>query len=894
MIYVVSGLPRSGTSMMMKMLNAGGMETVTDQARQPDPDNPDGYFEYAPVKNLAVDAGFIRDIHGKAIKVVSPLLRFLPRDQTYKILFMLRPLEEIMLSQEKMLMRKGETASSESQARLQKKFQDHLYDIRLWIARQPFLDCLFVSYPETVADPPAAAGSIVKFLSAPCDAKNMAAVVAPQLYRNRETSPQNGLSASRLIIPAVLTALILWAETAHAYIGPGAGFAVISSFLVFVVTGFLSVFTILFWPFRAGLLYFRRRLIRAKRKVRRVVVLGLDGLDPGLAKNFMDAGLLPNFSRLAAGGAFRPLATTKPSISPVAWSSFATGVNPGKHRIFDFYTRDIRTYLPVLSSVEIATVKSIFRLGPIRIPRSRTAIRFLRKAVSFWNILGRHGIFSTVLRVPISFPPEKCYGASLSAMCAPDLRGTQGAFTCFCSQTPLKNDGFSEGAYIPVEIQGDRFTARIPGLRLPGGASTDGIDMAGRMDGANHRVHLHIAKEPYVLTPGEYSPWIKLVFRAGFMKKITGIVRFLLVHREPEFRLYMSPINIDPEKPALPVSYPFYYAAILSKLYGPFSTLGLSEDTWALNEGVIGEQDFLNQAYDIYEDRKKHFMDALQKNKEGLVISVFDTTDRIQHMFFRYLDESHPANAGKDTIMHKLAIQELYQRMDGLAGEVVKQIRADDLLMIISDHGFTQFKWGVNLNTWLLRNGYLALKPGAEAGGRWLKDVDWSKTRAYAFGLTGIFINLKGRESQGIVSNKDERLKLQLELKEKIEALVDPGNGRSPVRRAMLARMHLKGPYVDDAPDLIIGYDTGYRASWNCAVGMATDQVIEPNTRHWSGDHSVDPDLVPGVFFSNWKLKEDDPAIIDIAPTIQRLFGLSAERHQDGRPLDFVSGSKPI
>ena len=691
-----------------------------------------------------------------------------------------------------------------------------------------------------------------------------------------------------MVIAGAFAVFVVLPDPVFAYIGPGAGFAVISSFFIFLITGFLAFFTILFWPFRAGILYFRRRAIRRHKKVRRVVVLGLDGLDPGLCRRFMNEGRMPNFSELAASGDFKPLATTKPSISPVAWSSFSTGVNPGKHRIFDFYTRDPKNYLPVLSSVDISTIDKPLTIGPVKIPRTRINLSFLRKATSFWQILGRHGIFSNILRVPISFPPEKFYGASLSAMCAPDLRGTQGAFTCFCSHPPDETEGFSEGVYVGINRSGDKFAALIQGPQLSSDAPPVNLNLNGQIDTGNQKVSIFIDKTSYILTPGNYSPWIKLVFKNGRRKKLTGIARFLLVQIEPEFKLYMSPINIDPEKPALPVSHPFYYSAILSKLYGAFSTLGLSEDTWALNEGVISESDFLNQSYDIFEDRKKHFMDALKKNTDGLIVSVFDTTDRIQHMFFRYLDETHPANAGKEGTAHKQAIPDLYQRMDQMVGEISGQLKPDDLFMIISDHGFTQFKWGVNLNTWLWQNGYLVFKAGAAPGGQWLKDVDWSRTQAYAFGLTGIFINLKDRENLGIVENGNDRLRLQLELKQKLEALFDEENGQHPIRRAMLAQMNLNGPYVDDSPDLIIGYNRGYRASWNCAVGKVTNQVVEPNTRHWSGDHSVDPELVPGVFFSNRKLSADDPSITDIAPTIQDLFGVPSENNQDGRVLGFV------
>lgn len=675
--------------------------------------------------------------------------------------------------------------------------------------------------------------------------------------------------------------------SAEAYIGPGAGFAVISSFLILLMTGFLAFFTILFWPFRAGILYLRKYRIRRHKKVRRVIVLGLDGLDPALVRQYMDQDLLPNFRRLAQAGTFRELATTKPSISPVAWSSFSTGVNPGKHRIFDFYTRDPRTYMPVLSSAEITTVEKPVKLGPIRLRRNRTRVRFLRKADSFWQVIGKNGIFSTILRVPISFPPEKFYGAGLSAMCAPDLRGTQGAFTCYTDDPGQATSGISEGTYVPVEISANRFKTHITGPKMPGVGTELRIRMEGQIDQDRDCLILKIGEQTVELVPGRYSEWIRLRFQAGLRRKISGIARFMLVRLEPDLRLYMSPVNIDPAKPALPVSHPFYYSVVLSKLYGPFSTLGLSEDTWALNEGVIDEKAFLDQAYDIYEDRKKHFFDALDKNREGLVVSVFDTSDRIQHMFFRYLDPGHPANKHRDIEKYKTAIPEMYRRMDELVGQVMKRLGKNEMFMVISDHGFTHFKWGVNLNSWLWENGYLVFHHNEAPGGSWFSGVDWSRTTAYAFGLTGIFINLQNRESKGPIAPGNERLKLQLELKEKLESIVDENTGLNPIRRAMLSQMNLNGPYVDDAPDLLIGYEKGYRASWNCAVGKVTDRIIEPNTRCWSGDHSLDPDLVPGVFFSNRKLVEKDPSIIDLAPTIEHLFGVKVSKNRDGRVLNF-------
>ena len=279
-------------------------------------------------------------------------------------------------------------------------------------------------------------------------------------------------------------------------------------------------------------------------------------------------------------------------------------------------------------------------------------------------------------------------------------------------------------------------------------------------------------------------------------------------------------------------------------------------------------------------------MDALKKNQEGLVVSVFDTTDRIQHMFFRYLSPDHPANKGKDTTVYKDAIQRLYQEMDKLLGEIQGVLTENDLLIILSDHGFKAFKWGINLNSWLWKEGYLLLNDGGGPdGSEWFANVDWVRTRAYAYGLSGIFLNIRGREGLGTVEPGEEKIALQNEIRQKLEALWDERNGFKPIRRVFLAQESLKGPYAGEAPDILIGFEQGYRASWNSAVGKITDEIVEENTHSWSGDHAIDPELVPGVFFSNWKLEDENPAIEDIAPTILNLFGLERPGFYDGKIL---------
>jgi len=687
----------------------------------------------------------------------------------------------------------------------------------------------------------------------------------------------------------IFAALIFFALNidAYAYIGPGAGFAFISSFFVLFVTFFLAFVTILTWPVRAAIIYFKQRTISKKGKIKRAVIIGLDGLDPALTQKLMKAGKLPHFSTLKQQGSFRALKTTTPPISPVAWSTFSTGVNPGKHRIFDFYTRDPKNYLPVLSSAHISSSKRYVKIGPFKIPMKQSQVKFLRKSSSFWKILGEHGIFSSVLRVPITFPPEKFYGSCLSAMCAPDLLGTQGTFTQFTTENTDAKGKTTGGTRVFLDLKDGKFNSSITGPSMGNDGKNNPltIPIEGEIDFENEKIHLSVNKAKLTLVAGQYSPWVNLEFKAGVRKKIKGIVRFLVTEIKPDVKIYMTPINIDPEKPALPISHPFYFSIMLSKLRGPYATLGLSEDTWALNERVIDEGAFLKQSYDIYETRKTLLMDTLKKNKQGLVVSVFDTTDRIQHMFFRYRHDDHPANKGKDTTCYKDAIDQLYQKMDLLIGDVQDNLLENDLLIILSDHGFKSFKRGVNLNSWLYREGYLVLKNDKNLDSEWLADVDWSKTRAYAYGLAGIFFNIKGREIHGIVNPGDERDKLQDEIGQKLESLWDDDTQLKPIRRVMKSQEVMKGPYTNEAPDLLIGYSDGFRASWDSAIGKITESIIEDNTRSWSGDHSIDPQLVPGVFFSNWKLEDKRPAIEDIAPTILNLFGISPRSFHDGKVL---------
>ncbi len=702
---------------------------------------------------------------------------------------------------------------------------------------------------------------------------------------------------SRPFRSAALTLLLLcvaaWSGPAHAYIGPGAGFAFAGSLAALLASFALAIGTLLLWPITWVIRTIRVGNPYRDALAKRVVVLGLDGMDPGVATRLMHEGRLPNLKKLADQGVFRPLDTSNPSMSPVAWSTFATGVDPSGHGIYDFITRDPCTYAPMLSSTDIQASKRVLNIGKYMIPLGKPKITLLQRSSAFWKLLGDRHIPATIQRVPITFPPVPFRGLLLSGMCVPDLRGSQGTFSFFSTANADGKAAFTGGEQTVLRRKGNVIRSRIVGpdntMVKDGGRMTLPFTITVGSEGVRVAID---GGEAFDLPLQTYSPWIHLTFSAGMGIKVTGIARFYLTSLTPDVGLYMTPIHIDPESPAMPISHPEVYAIYLAKKLGPFGTLGLAEDTWALNERVIDERAFYQAALDLCDERERMFFDAFDRAPRGLVTTVFDTTDRVQHMFYRYLDPSHPANRGRDTTEWADAIPKVYAHMDGIVGKVMDRLDKDTVLIVMSDHGFTNFRRGVNLNTWLRDHGYLVLKDGHSTSGDWFEDVDWSRTRAFSLGLTGIFINRKGREASGIVEEGDAYRALCDAIAAGLEGLVDPESGTRAIRKVEKAYACFEGPYRLDAPDLLVGYEGGYRNSWECATGAVTPEVFRDNTKPWSGDHCVDPAIVPGVFFCNRPIAVEAPHIADLPVSILSLFGQRPPEAMKGRML-FAKPGQP-
>jgi predicted AlkP superfamily phosphohydrolase/phosphomutase len=643
--------------------------------------------------------------------------------------------------------------------------------------------------------------------------------------------------------------------------------------------------SLLAWPFRMLWRAIRRRK-KARPLVKRLIVVGFDGQDPRITERLMAEGRMPNFQRLADEGGYRRLRSTFPSITPVAWSSFTTGTNPGKHNIFDFLDRDPRTYLPRLSSTDIGSVEKFLRLGKLRIPLAKPRIRLLRKSKPLWTILGEHNIWSTIVRVPITFPPDTFYGAQLGAMCIPDLLGTQGTFL-FLSTRPEDSEFQEGGLRLALSPNGsaDSFEGALPGPEnsfLEGNPPME-LPLLIERDRQAQRARVTVNGDSVDLQPGELSDWVKLSYSAIPGVSVTGICRMMVTELDDHVSLYVSPINIEPEKPAMPISHPGYYSTYLEKKVGPYATLGLAEDTWALNEKITDDRTFMTQTLDIDREREAMFFTALDRLRSGLLVTVFDAADRVNHMFWRYTEDGHPAAEGVEDPSHADAIEQQYIRNDEIVGRVREKLTDGDVLWVMSDHGCTSFRRGVNLNAWLLEHGYLHLKDGAEGSEKWLQSVDWSRTRAYAVGLVGIFLNIKGREAHGIVASGEEAEQLKDELKEKLDGLRD--GDEIAINELFDTDQLYRGPYKGNAPDLLVGYNHGYRISWDCASGVVAGAIFDDNTKAWSGDHIVDPRLVPGIFLANHPIDRDEPAIIDLAPTALRLFGVTPPPHMEGQPV---------
>ncbi|MGE4357816.1 MAG: alkaline phosphatase family protein [Candidatus Omnitrophota bacterium] len=594
---------------------------------------------------------------------------------------------------------------------------------------------------------------------------------------------------------------------------------------------------------------------------KRIIILGIDAMDPHITEKLIAEGKLPNFSKLKSLGSYSKLKTTVPAESVVCWTSFSTGLNPGGHGIFDFIMRDPQNYTPYLSLNEVKEEKK----GFLR----KMKVENRNKGKNFWEILSEKKIPSYIYFCPNTFPAKPLKGKMLSGMGVPDLYGVIGRFTFYTTKPLTEEDRESRGKIIPVEIENNCIKNFIygPRLKIKGEIIESTIPLEIKII-SNKEIEINLQGKRTVIKEGEWSRWQRICFRTGFLNKVYGIVRFYLKSISPEFCLYMSPINFDPCNSLFPISYPKNYAKYLAKKIGLFYTQGMPHDTWALTENRIDERAFLKHVDTILEEREKILEEEIKKFKRGVFFFYFDTLDAVQHMFWRYIDPEHPLY--EENSPYKYVIYNYYEKMDGILGEILKRVDNDTILIVLSDHGFSPFRRAINLNRWLLEEGYLKLKGGFTEGKELFEGIDWLKTRAYALGFGGIYLNRVGREKYGIV-DEEEALRLKEEIVQKLERWKDTKTGESVVRKVYKNEDVFSGSYAKEGPDFFVGTNKGYRISWKTALGMVPRELIEDNKRKWSGDHLIDPELVPGVIFINKKITLDNFSILDVVPLIFNL-----------------------
>ncbi|MEE8484318.1 MAG: alkaline phosphatase family protein [Nitrospinota bacterium] len=485
-------------------------------------------------------------------------------------------------------------------------------------------------------------------------------------------------------------------------------------------------------------------------KIPKVVVLGFDGIDPVLLEEYMQKGELPNFDSLRKTGGFSELATTNPPQSPVAWASFMTGANPGKHNVFDFLTRDPKTYMPKLTITEIEPPEGFEVMG-YNISLKGPLVIGYRKGKTFWQIASEAGVPSTVLLIPVTFPPDR-NAKMLSGMGVPDVTGTNGTFS-FYTTDPLALTGAEGGRIVHVIKKGNSISAELVGPKndLLKERPQTKITFTAEITGEG-KATVRLQGREFEISQGRFSEWKHIEFKLAPFVSVKAIARFLLVSTKPEIGIYVSPLNFDPAEPALPISNPPGYSAEVEKEIGPYATQGMPEDTWALTENVIDDATFLEQVKLVQKERERIFFLELGKLKGGILAAVFVSSDRVQHMFWRYRDSGHPLNDQihdplRDPLQdekNRDPVLEVYRHMDTILGRTMKYIDGDTTLIVVSDHGFKSFRRAVHLNRWLIENGYMALKKSGQ-GGVFFSDVDWSRTKAFALGMNGLYLNLAGR-----------------------------------------------------------------------------------------------------------------------------------------------------
>jgi predicted AlkP superfamily phosphohydrolase/phosphomutase len=631
---------------------------------------------------------------------------------------------------------------------------------------------------------------------------------------------------------------------------------------------------------------------------KKVIVIGIDGMDPRLSESMMKAGQLPHLEKLRAGGGFSDLATSTPPQSPVAWANFINGAGPGSHGIFDFIHRHpTEQCAPFYSAAETLPGEGHWDVGEHRLQLDFWPFKhklpttvLLRKGVPFWDYLDTAGVSSTFYDLPSNYPPSPSHHGHhrcISGMGTPDMLGTYGTYQHFAENGPAETVDEGGGKRSRLTFEDETARARIVGpedslLRTPQPIK---VEFLVHRDREANAAVIEIQGQRILLRAGQWSRWTKIAFDVStpwFVpgQSVSGICRFYLQEVAPNFRLYITPVNMNPAAPALKISEPDAFIRDVSSRLGPFYTTGFQEDYSARKNGVFLDDEFLRQANMVLEERLALFDQAIENYDDGLLFFYFSSSDLQSHMFWWNSDDKHPIRSDAEARKYFAHVRRLYQKLDSVIGELVDRYGGQATIMVMSDHGFANFGRQFNLNSWLRAWGYLGPPDCTSI----MQNVDWSQTVAYGLGINGLYLNMKGRERDGIVEPSEQRETLLTELIDRLEAVTDT-EGQKVIRGVYRSDKIYSGNATELAPDLIIGYSRGYRASWATCLGDLTDEILLDNDSAWSADHCADALEVPGVLFSNRPIRGQAPSLVDLAPTILAEFGLTAPAAMVGKNI---------
>jgi predicted AlkP superfamily phosphohydrolase/phosphomutase len=599
----------------------------------------------------------------------------------------------------------------------------------------------------------------------------------------------------------------------------------------------------------------------------------------------MSQGRLPNLSRLCANGAWGPLRTTFPPVSPVAWTTCLTGVPPAAHGIRDFIIKSADTYLPTIGLFHV-------RAGGDGIP----VYGGRRKTPMMGERLSELGRTSYLLQVPGTFPPHPIRGGMLAGFGMPDLVGSFGVSAWYTTDVEGKKDAAPEGLELihPLTPAGQGvWRGQIAGPQRTS------LVFVIRRDGSNGSLYLESsAGQPVaVLSAGMWSGWVRLDFSLPGRGSVPGICRFKLVSLGQTVELYRTAVQCAPDLSLYPLAEPPGFGVRLQSLVGTYATLGMPGDVDGVRRAVVDADTFLEDAYANWEKQVAMALALMSepaadgKPAWDLLMTHLFTIDNVQHLFWHCQDPDHPAYTAELNARYGAEIERAYCWLDDQVRRLIERAPDDTTVMVVSDHGGVPIYRLVYLNAWLQMHGYLESREASAEGVA--ARLNWDRTRAAMFGTGAVWLNVQGREPRGIVPPGAPYEALRREIMHGLLDWRDPETGR-PVVKEVLTGENVFGLDTGvEGPDLVVALYPGYGLGRGEALGrvLSDTPLIVPNRTPWSGGHEGPylPSDVPGICVLGSERQTagqwGDASLADIVPTVFDLLGLSAPPEMAGRSL---------